>query len=421
MNLNFETSTEKKYQEELFNQSITTIRNGLLSGIILYFLSVIFDLIALPINYKTALLLRFVIVIPSLILTYKITYLKIYKKHHKIILSILAQLAGYAIIMMIAIAQEKEPAFYNYYRGLILVTMWTHLFFRIGYKTVTLNAIITILGYEFVAIFIQKLPQHNIDLFLLGSFFLLVSNLLGTVASYYIEKSNRTEFVLRKEAEKEKKQVIKINNEIVQQKNKILLQNKQLVKQYEISSQFETLVNQLNPHFLFNSLNTLSFLVRSNPQGAVKFINDFSDTYRYILQLKKENIVELDKELAFVKTYENLQKIRFAGNFSINYEISQSQHYFIPPFTLQLLIENAIKHNEISKVKPLWVDICFNEESNCISVSHNLQRIDRKTISMGIGLKNLEKRYEMLFNKKILINETENRFEVSVPVIHENA
>ena len=125
-----------------------------------------------------------------------------------------------------------------------------------------------------------------------------------------------------------------------------------------IMSQFEILKNQVNPHFLFNSMNVLSSLIKENPDKAISFTNNFSKVYRTLLQLKDQPVIVLDEELDLVKSYVDLQQVRFQDALVVDIDLEEnSTKYVIPPFTLQLVLENAIKHNIVSTKKPLNISI----------------------------------------------------------------
>ncbi|MCX2742800.1 histidine kinase [Mangrovivirga sp. M17] len=186
-----------------------------------------------------------------------------------------------------------------------------------------------------------------------------------------------------------------------------------------ITAKFETLKNQVNPHFLFNSLNTLTNLVFENQNTAAKFIKKLSEVYRYVLEVKDKELVKLEEEMNFVRSYVFLQKIRHENALYINENLNglkESHNIMVPPLTLQLLIENAIKHNVLSSESPLNIDIYIKEER--IFVENNLQIkniIDEN--STGVGLENIRSRYKYLSPDAIKINKDQNIFSVSLPLI----
>lgn len=197
---------------------------------------------------------------------------------------------------------------------------------------------------------------------------------------------------------------------------KTALLNAEKLKQENLQSQFAALKNQVNPHFLFNSLNTLATIIPEDSDQAVEFVQKLSSVYRYLLQYKDDETVELKTELDCIEAYFFLQKIRFGDNLIVN--ITVPKQYFaklIPPLTLQILVENAIKHNIISKQKPLHVDI-YVDDAGMLVTRNNLQKKKSVESSTKIGLQNLINRFSYIFNQSIDIFETETDFLVKVPL-----
>lgn len=195
-----------------------------------------------------------------------------------------------------------------------------------------------------------------------------------------------------------------------------LIEAEQLKIQH-IRSQFEVLKNQVSPHFLFNSLNTLISIIPEHPDLAIEFTEKLSKVYRYILQNKDKELVELESELAFTKSYIFLLKIRFGENLKVNYKIKDEyKSHFVAPLTLQMLVENAIKHNVISKAKPLTIDI-YVENGDSIVVRNNLQIKNVVKQSTKVGLENIIKRYKYLSNQAVDVISTAGNFIVSLPLI----
>jgi two-component system, LytTR family, sensor kinase len=181
-------------------------------------------------------------------------------------------------------------------------------------------------------------------------------------------------------------------------------------------SQYEALKNQVNPHFLFNSLNSLTALVHKDPDKAVEFISEFSKIYRYVLDTSSKVVVELSRELDFLQSYFFLQKIRFGENLKVEINIpSEKLHSFVPPLSLQLLAENAIKHNEISSAKPLHIFI--STEENFLVMKNDLQRRDEPVDSTGIGLQNLQSRYEAISDVHPEFSAKGKYFIARIPII----
>jgi hypothetical protein len=180
--------------------------------------------------------------------------------------------------------------------------------------------------------------------------------------------------------------------------------------------QFDNLKNQLNPHFLFNALTSLNSLIFDNQELASQFLQQLSKVYRYVLQNKDRNFVLLSTELDFIAHYVQLLETRFQGALNIKFEVTEeSKEKAIVPVTLQILIENAIKHNIVDKDKKLLIEIFT--VGDYLIVSNNLQT--RKTVetSNKLGLENLKSLYKFLTDKPVLIEPTGDRFYVKVPLI----
>jgi len=193
-------------------------------------------------------------------------------------------------------------------------------------------------------------------------------------------------------------------------------QNEELRNQ-RIRTQFEVLQNQMSPHFLFNSLNTLTTLIAENQDLAIKFTEKLSEVYRYILQNKERELVSLEEELEFVNNYIYLFKIRFPENLHVTEEIDKKYYNLnIAPLTLQILVENAIKHNVVSKAHPLNIEI-YIENGISIVVKNNLQLKETLEKSTKTGLQNISRRYQYLGNRKIDIITTAKNYMVAVPLI----
>ena len=189
---------------------------------------------------------------------------------------------------------------------------------------------------------------------------------------------------------------------------------KETLKRHGLESELMALRNQVNPHFLFNSLNSLSSLVRGN-EDATKFIDELSLMYRYILQSGEEDLVSLEEELKFLNNYMYLIKTRYRNRIKIDIDIgTQWFKHTIPVLSLQLLVENAVKHNEISKENPLLVKVYV--EDNHIAIENEVR--PRKTLVKitGQGLNNIDKRYLLLKNNSIVIDQSENKFKVKLPL-----
>jgi len=182
------------------------------------------------------------------------------------------------------------------------------------------------------------------------------------------------------------------------------------------SARFDALKNQLDPHFLFNSLNVLTSLIEEDPHQAQKFTTSLSKVYRYVLEQKNKDLVTVDEELNFARTYVRLLKMRFEE--SIVFEIpdkATDPEAKIVPLSLQLLLENAVKHNVVIATKPLHLQIV--EENGMLVVSNNLQEKQVVKKSSGVGLQNIRQRYDILTDRQVTITKTADSFSVSLPML----
>lgn len=200
---------------------------------------------------------------------------------------------------------------------------------------------------------------------------------------------------------------------VIRQEN--ILENERL-QQQNLQKELSALRNQLNPHFLFNSLNTLNSLIRDN-QEATLFVNKLSHMYRYILQSGERDLVCLQDEIKFLESYAFLIKTRYQGYcFTIDMDIDERHMQMeIPPMALQLLVENAVKHNEISKGCPLSIKIYSKDDF--LVVENRIHPRSTPIEGTGNGLLNLDKRYFLLRKKKIVIFRDESTFRVQLPLI----
>ncbi len=197
------------------------------------------------------------------------------------------------------------------------------------------------------------------------------------------------------------------------QKNKI---KEQKVIAGTASAKFDALKNQLDPHFLFNSLNVLTSLIEENPDNAQRFTTSLSKVYRYVLEQKSKELVTVDEELNFARTYMSLLKMRFED--SIIFEIpdkSSNPESRVVPLSLQLLLENAVKHNMVTSSKPLHIKIY--EDGDHLVVMNNLQPKQIVKKSSGVGLENIKQRYNLLSNRKVHINQRDKDFAVAIPML----
>ncbi|MCK0145819.1 histidine kinase [Arenibacter sp. F26102] len=188
-------------------------------------------------------------------------------------------------------------------------------------------------------------------------------------------------------------------------------------KQAIIQAQLDALRNQAQPHFFFNTLNTLRDIIDQNSiEDAKEFVDKLSDMYRFLLEAGNANLITLRDELKFSKAYIHIQSERFGDNLKLNWNIPKaSLDAMIVPMSLQLLLENAIKHNVISRAKPLEINI--NIEDNCVTVDNRIQIKSTQLPSTKVGLKNIEKRYALITGKSVEIVNNGNHFSVSLPLL----
>ena len=188
------------------------------------------------------------------------------------------------------------------------------------------------------------------------------------------------------------------------------------LKKEQMASKYESLKNQVNPHFLFNSLNALTNLVYEDQDQAANFIRQLSKVYRYVLDTRAQEVVELKTEMEFIDSYLYLQKIRFDEKLKVEIDVNGYENRMVPPMSIQMLLENAIKHNTIAKDEPLTIQIKVEEDK--VIVSNNLQKknIPVSEIS-GTGINNITSRYEFLSQEKVEVLETETDFTVKLPLL----
>lgn len=182
------------------------------------------------------------------------------------------------------------------------------------------------------------------------------------------------------------------------------------------SAKFDALKNQLDPHFLFNSLNVLTSLIEEDADQAQKFTTSLSKVYRYVLEQKNKELVSIEEELQFAKTYVRLLKMRFEDSIILDIpETSSNPDAKIVPLSLQLLLENAVKHNVVTATKPLKIKVF--EENGYLVVTNNLQEKQVIKKSSGVGLRNIQQRYNLLTDKTVRIDKTPGSFSVFLPML----
>ncbi len=182
------------------------------------------------------------------------------------------------------------------------------------------------------------------------------------------------------------------------------------------SARFDALKNQLDPHFLFNSLNVLTSLIEEDPDAAQKFTTSLSKVYRYVLEQKNKDLVSVDEELNFARTYVRLLKMRFED--SLDFEIPEKAsdpEAKIVPLSLQLLLENAVKHNVVTTSKPLHLKVF--EENGMLVIKNNIQEKQVVKKSSGVGLQNIKQRYSILTDREMQISDAAGEFSVRLPML----
>jgi len=182
-----------------------------------------------------------------------------------------------------------------------------------------------------------------------------------------------------------------------------------------LAYKYESLRNQINPHFLFNSLNVLSDLVYDDQAMAVKFIRQMSDLFRYVLDSRDKELVPLKDELEFIRSFTFLLKTRFEDKLKIEIDVQANPEEYIVPMTLQLLIENAVKHNEVSEAYPLRISV--RKVNDCLEVENNLQPKSAGDDSKKTGLKNITQQFAFFSEKPIKIITSDERYMVRVPIL----
>jgi len=194
------------------------------------------------------------------------------------------------------------------------------------------------------------------------------------------------------------------------------LQREAAIQRERVESQLEVLKSQINPHFLFNSFNTLISLIEEEPTSATVYVEKLSDFYRSLLQYRQKDLIPLQEELELLRNFSYLLKKRFGENIHLEIPDINGRPAFIPPLTLQMLVENAIKHNIVSKRKPLYIKLGI--EGDKIYVSNNLQKKLTEEKSTQFGLQSIQTRFALLGEKQVEIKETKEEYKVTIPIIN---
>lgn len=206
----------------------------------------------------------------------------------------------------------------------------------------------------------------------------------------------------------------------IMDKHKESIVERELLSQMSLQQEFDVLKSQVNPHFLFNCFNTLSSLINEDPKKAEVFLDELSKVYRYLLRNNEAGLSTLENEMKFIESYFRLLKTRHGDAVQFQVEADKRyDHYLLPSLSLQLLVENAVKHNVLSKNKPLMIDI-FTTAGNKLIVNNNLQRRTIKGPSNRIGLDNIKTKYKLLGQSGFHMMEDGKNFTVVLPLIWDN-
>jgi hypothetical protein len=209
-------------------------------------------------------------------------------------------------------------------------------------------------------------------------------------------------------------------SEFIYKKYKESIIEKETMQQLSIQQEFESLKSQVNPHFLFNCFNTLSSLIAEDKDQAEIFLNELSKVYRYLLRSNEDGLSTLQEELNFIKSFYRLLKTRHGDAIQLEVEVDKKYcNYLLPSLSLQLLVENAVKHNVTSKDQPLMIEI-FSMAGNKLAVNNNLQPKVIKAPSNKIGLSNISSKYELLKQEGFEVLQDTKNFTVVIPLIWNN-
>lgn len=208
--------------------------------------------------------------------------------------------------------------------------------------------------------------------------------------------------------------------DFVLEKYKESVEERQNMQQLSMHHEFDSLKNQVNPHFLFNCFNTLSSLISEDKKKAEKFLNELSKVYRYLLRNNEDGVSTVENEIKFIRSYYQLLQTRHGDAVQLHIEIDKRyDNYTLPSLSLQLLVENVVKHNVLSKNKPLVIDI-FTTAGNKLVVNNNLQCRSIKAPSNKVGLENIRAKYELLNQQGFQIIQDEKNFTVVLPLLWNN-
>lgn len=311
---------------------------------------------------------------------------------------IVIAIAGLSLVYFINYSRDPE-----FYRQSISISLTAH-FFRIAY----------ILFTGILCIYLQHFMFHFIDKQLKIACEKAETDLQVRMEE---EKNHHARQLILQERALNKKLEIEIRERTreLTEANTRLLE----LQKTNLQSQFEVLKQQVNPHFLFNSLNVLASLIKADPDLAESFTEKLSKVYRYVLENKEKDMVSLPTELEFINSYIFLLNIRFKGKIFVKINLDDIKpEMMILPMALQILIENAIKHNTFSKTEPLLIDISV-ESDQYLVVANNLRLRESYVQSTGIGLANILNRYRLITDKEPVFEKTYSSFVARIPLIME--
>ena len=208
-----------------------------------------------------------------------------------------------------------------------------------------------------------------------------------------------------------------VGNSIIFFKNwrEATIQQEEL-KRAHLALQYQSLRDQVRPHFLFNSLSSLVTLINTDPDKATRFVHKLSDVYRYLLEQRETELVHLEEEVQFLEDYIYLQKIRFGESLRVTVDLEKMQNRMVIPLSLQMIVENAIKHNEASSSHPLVIDIRAKGTAQVV-ISNTLQKKELPEKSPGLGLENLKKRIAFYSDQPLEVEQESDRYTVTIPTI----
>ncbi len=349
--MKFKKQLELEYQEHYFRESLTTVRTGLLLAFVLYNLFAILDIWMLPITKGTVWIIRFGIVDPFLIGAYILSYFAFFKKVMQVVLSIIALVMGYGIIVMIAFSLETELGFRLYYAGLILVIMWAYALIRLHFIYAVVSCLLLIAGYEITAIFIQKMLMYEFTsssfmVFINNSFFFISANIIGMLAAYTINSLLRSDFLQRKQlvdAAREtgmKEMAIGVVHNIGNVLNSVIISSEEILRQLENSNVKKIL--KANKLLQDNMDHVQDFLTR-DPRGQLlpEYYLKVGDEVEKEMELFKSEAMLLKEKIELIKSIVDTQKI---------YTLAPVRQFY-EPINLINTVEDVLKIESINLSK----------------------------------------------------------------------